>query len=153
MRFLDQPRQNQLIPGGSASINRGEVVFGNIGCVQCHTKSMTTSPISTVQALRNVRADLFSDLALHNMGPGLADEVSQGGARGDEFRTAPLWGVGKRIFFLHDGRTRDIQQAIQAHKSAANATFPASEANRVVDNYNALPDLEKQNVLNFLRSL
>ena len=94
-----------------------------------------------------------SDLAVHDMGPGLADEVTQGGAEGGEFRTAPLWGLGKRIFFLHDGRTTNLITAINAHKSAANAQFEASEANKVVDNFNALPDASKQDLLNFLRSL
>ena len=63
-----------------------------------------TTGNATVAALRNKQANLFSDLALHNMGPGLADDIVQGVARGDEFRTAPLWGLGKRLFFLHDGR-------------------------------------------------
>ncbi|MFL6712208.1 MAG: di-heme oxidoredictase family protein, partial [Sulfurifustis sp.] len=92
-------------------------------------------------------------LAVHDMGPGLADSVTQGQAQGGEFRTAPLWGLGQRIFFLHDGRTKDLITAINAHKSAANATFEASEANGVVDRFNALSDTSKQDLLNFLRSL
>ena len=64
----------------------------------------------------NQNANLFSDLALHAMGPGLADDILQGAARGDEFRTAPLWGLGQRIFFLHDGRTNDLIEAIRAHQ-------------------------------------
>ena len=71
-------------------------------------------------ALANKNANLFSDLALHAMGPGLADDILQGAARGDEFRTAPLWGLGQRIFFLHDGRTTDLLEAIQAHRSDGN---------------------------------
>ena len=59
--------------------------------------------------------NLFSDLMVHHMGPGLADDIIQGAAGPDEFRTVPLWGVGQRIFFLHDGRTSDLQQAILAH--------------------------------------
>ena len=97
--------------------------------------------------------NLFSDLLVHNMGPGLADEVSQGAARGDEFRTAPLWGLGKRIFFLHDGRTDDLVTAIRAHRSAANSQFRASEANTSVDVFNSFSEGTKQNLLNFLRSL
>ena len=81
------------------------------------------------------------------MGRGLADGISQGGANGNEFRTAPLWGVGQRIFFLHDGRTSDLAQAIQAHAS------PGSEANRVVFLYDSLREEQKQDLLNFLRSL
>ena len=58
----------------------------------------------------NVTFQPLSDFALHSMGKGLADGVSQGNASGTEFRTAPLWGVGQRIFFLHDGRTNDLER-------------------------------------------
>ena len=82
---------------------------------------------------------MFSDLMLHRMGPGLADGISQGQAGPDEFRTTPLWGVGQRMFFLHDGRTSDLMQAILAHASNAGGGYPASEANGVISNFNALP--------------
>ena len=81
------------------------------------------------------------------MGVGLADGVSQGSANGREFRTAPLWGLGQRIFFLHDGRASDLVTAIKAHASGF------SEANGAVANYNNLPTSQKQELLNFLRSL
>ncbi|HEX7786085.1 MAG TPA: di-heme oxidoredictase family protein, partial [Methylomirabilota bacterium] len=84
---------------------------------------------------------------------GLADDIVQGAARGDEFRTAPLWGLGKRIFFLHDGRTNDLLEAIRAHRSDGNSKFGPSEANAVIDRFNRLDDRAKQDVLNFLRSL
>jgi len=87
------------------------------------------------------------------MGPGLADDILQGAAEGDEFRTAPLWGLGQRIFFLHDGRTRDLVQAITAHYSNGNSRFKASEANRVVERFHDLGESQKQDLLNFLRSL
>ena len=112
------------------------------------------------------------------MGPGLADGISQGQAGGDEFRTAPLWGVGQRIFFLHDGRTSDLVQAIQAHTSPGNVCVTTqnyqefsinggvsyfqpfiqaqncgSEANGVISAFNALSTSNKQDILNFLRSL
>ena len=95
----------------------------------------------------------ISDLLLHRMGPGLADEIPQGVATGDEFRTAPLWGLGQRIFFLHDGRTSDLVQAIREHRSNANSTYKASEANKVIDNFDDLGDSSKRDLLNFLRSL
>ena len=104
-------------------------------------------------ALNNKPVNLFSDVLVHGMGPGLADNIIQGGAQGDEFRTAPLWGLGQRIFFLHDGRTTNLIQAIQAHKSAGNSTFGPSEANAVIDNFNKLNEAKKQDLLNFLRSL
>jgi CxxC motif-containing protein (DUF1111 family) len=81
------------------------------------------------------------------MGTGLADGVSQGGASGSQFRSAPLWGVGQRLFFLHDGRTNDLMQAIQQHASSG------SEANGVIKNFNMLSVSDQQAVLNFLRSL
>jgi CxxC motif-containing protein (DUF1111 family) len=94
-----------------------------------------------------VAANLFSDLGLHHMGTGLADGISQGNAGPDQFRTAPLWGVGQRVFFLHDGRTSSLLQAIQAHASQG------SEANRVIENYEQLSRQDKQNLILFLRSL
>ena len=96
---------------------------------------------------------MFSDLALHQIGPGLADNIRQGEAEGDEFRTAPLWGLGRRIFFLHDGRTTNLIEAIQSHKSPGNEQFGPSEANTVIDNFNKLSERDKQDLLNFLRSL
>jgi CxxC motif-containing protein (DUF1111 family) len=81
------------------------------------------------------------------MGKGLADGITQGSAGPDEFRSAPLWGVGQRVFFLHDGRTGDLLQAIEAHRS------PGSEANRVIERFNRMKTREQQDVINFLRSL
>jgi CxxC motif-containing protein (DUF1111 family) len=147
-RFLDQPTPVTSFFGASSfSINRGRNIFNSVGCNQCHTPSLRTSPHSTSAALRDKVANLFSDVALHNMGVGLADDVAQGGARGNEFRTSPLWGLGKRIFFLHDGRTRDLIQAIREHASNG------SEANTVVGRFNLLRDDDTQDLLNFLRSL
>ena len=104
------------------------------------------------------------------MGPNLADNISQGAAGPDEFRTAPLWGVGQRIFFLHDGRAGPgnggLATAIRAHRSTSFDLFCLfgaaigsdgiacqSEANAVVNNYVALSAGQKQDLLNFLRSL
>src|SRR5262249_23153445 len=133
MRFLAPPTPSSTTPGGATSITRGKQVFTNIGCTLCHTPTLRTGN-TTVAALRNEDVNLFSDLALHQMGPGLADDIVQGNAAGDEFRTAPLWGLGQRIFFLHDGRTADLVEAIKAHKSTG------SEANKVIDQYNALSE-------------
>ena len=81
------------------------------------------------------------------MGTGLADNVSQGGAGGDQFRTAPLWGLGQRIFLLHDGRTTSLVRAISDHGSNG------SEANTVEQNFDNLSTSQQQDLLNFLRSL
>jgi CxxC motif-containing protein (DUF1111 family) len=77
----------------------------------------------------------------------LADDIIQGSAGPDEFRTAPLWGLGQRLFFLHDGRASDLVAAIQAHSSKG------SEANTSIARFNALSASEKQDIVNFLRSL
>ncbi len=147
MRFLAPPTPSQDTPGGAGSISSGKRLFGEIGCALCHTPALRTGT-STVAALSGKQVDLYSDLALHDMGDGLADGISQGQATSRDFRTAPLWGVGQRIFFLHDGRTRDLKQAIREHRSSG------SEANRVVRRFfNRLTQGEQQDLLNFLRSL
>ena len=128
------------------SIQRGKATFSTIGCALCHTPTLTTGN-STVAALNKKAANLYSDLLVHDMGDGLADGISQGQAGPREFRTSPLWGLGKRIFFLHDGRTSDLVNAIQEHSSNG------SEANGVVRNFSYLPESQKQDLLNFLRSL
>ena len=100
------------------------------------------------------------------MGSGLADDITQGLATGDMFRTPPLWGLGQRMFFLHDGRTDDLLEAIAAHESPATACFDnvgnhspvsgcygPSEANGVIGNFNALSASDRQAILDFLRSL
>lgn len=97
--------------------------------------------------MSNITYSPYSDFALHNMGTGLSDGVTQGAAGPKQFRTAPLWGLGQRLFFLHDGRTADLIQAIQAHNSSG------SEATLVIRKYNTLKTSQQQDLLNFLRSL
>jgi len=145
-RFLAPPTPSTNTPGGSDSIGRGRTQFSNVGCALCHTPTLRTGN-ATVVALRNRNANLFSDLLVHDMGDGLADGISQGQAGPREFRTAPLWGLGKRVFFLHDGRTSDLEVAIQQHRSNG------SEANGVINRFNNLSESRKQDILNFLRSL
>jgi len=162
MRFTDAP---QPAPNPSASAQRGQVVFNAIGCALCHTPQMQTAPVMNSAVLEGRPVNLFSDLLLHHMGGGLADNIIQGQAGPDEFRTTPLWGVGQRMFFLHDGRTSDLLQAIQQHfspaSSAASASaastaspaYPPSEANAVIQNFRKLSVTDQQAVLDFLRSL
>jgi CxxC motif-containing protein (DUF1111 family) len=148
MRFLApaQPATAAASSTAGQSNSNGLSVFNRIGCSLCHTPSLTTGKSSS-NALSNVTVNLYSDLAVHGMGQELADNITQGSAQGDEFRTAPLWGLGQRIFFLHDGRTSDLVQAIQAHSSSN------SEANMVIQMFNALRNSDEQDLLNFLRSL
>jgi CxxC motif-containing protein (DUF1111 family) len=147
MRFLAPPAPVTSYGNvTAASITNGSAKFNSVGCGLCHTPSLQTG-LSSVAALNQQTVNLFSDLAVHHMGAGLADGVTDGTARPDEFRTAPLWGIGQRLFFLHDGRTSDLMQAIQAHSSSG------SEASAVVSAFNALSVSDRQDILNFLRSL
>jgi CxxC motif-containing protein (DUF1111 family) len=132
-----------------------------IGCFACHTPTMVTPARSETKALQNLTVHPYSDLLVHHMGKGLADDITQGLAIGDMFRTTPLWGVGQRMFFLHDGRTNDLLKAIHAHYSLGGdcddsreeVCYGASEANGVIDHFNALSVRDKQAILAFLRSL
>jgi CxxC motif-containing protein (DUF1111 family) len=124
----------------------GEDMFEKVGCVLCHSQTLSTAQ-GNYTGLSYVKYHPFSDFALHHMGTNLADGVSQGVAGPDEFRTAPLWGVGQRLFFLHDGRSRDLIDAIEQHSSRG------SEANAVIRRFNQLAPERKQHLLEFLRSL
>jgi len=130
----------------TASTARGRQVFQKIGCHACHVMTQTTGQ-SEYRGQSKVSFSPFSDFALHDMGGGLADGISQGDATGREFRTAPLWGIGQRLFFLHDGRTSDLYQAITAHASSG------SEAKTVIANFAMLSPADQQALLDFLRSL
>jgi CxxC motif-containing protein (DUF1111 family) len=130
----------------SPSEFNGQQVFTNVGCALCHSPALTTGE-ALYAALSNMTYHPFSDFALHHMGSGLADRITQGQAGSDQFRTAPLWGLGQRVFFLHDGRTANLIQAILAHSSSG------SEANQVVHGFQVLPPQQQQDLLNFLRSL
>ncbi|MGA9545136.1 MAG: di-heme oxidoredictase family protein [Candidatus Sulfotelmatobacter sp.] len=124
----------------------GAADFNAIGCNLCHSPTLTTGT-SAFTGMSNVAYHPYSDFALHDMGTGLADGIHQGSAGPNQFRTAPLWGLGQRLFFLHDGRTSDLIQAIQAHSSSG------SEANMVIRKYDSLKPSQVQDLLNFLRSL
>lgn len=142
MRLLAPPQPAPANP----SANNGRALFDSTGCTMCHTPVLQSGK-SSFDGLSNQAVNLYSDLALHNMGQTLNDGVTQGQANGAQWRTAPLWGLGARIFLLHDGRTGDLVQAIQLHDS------PGSEAHQVIQNFQQLNAQQKQDLLNFLRSL
>ena len=158
MRFTDGPAPD---PHPGASARRGQAVFAQIGCALCHTAQMQTAPVMNSPVLQDRPVSLYSDLMVHHMGANLADNIIQGQAGPDEFRSSPLWGVGQRIFFLHDGRTSDLLDAIREHASPASPAvpsqnipaYPASEANGVIRHFNSLSSTDKQAILDFLRSL
>ncbi|HEY6511521.1 MAG TPA: di-heme oxidoredictase family protein [Burkholderiaceae bacterium] len=148
MRFLAPPKQSLQVKNATpASIARGRQLFSDVGCALCHAPSLKTYPRASMAQMSGKTVNLFSDLLIHDMGSGLADGIQQGQASGREFRTAPLWGLGQRLFFLHDGRTSDLRQAILEHYS------DGSEANTVTRRFFELSDSQEQDVLNFLRSL
>jgi CxxC motif-containing protein (DUF1111 family) len=152
MRFLAPPPPGAVVLNGqqvsARSIFIGSLLFISVGCATCHNPAPGTTQVSNfVPALSNVPVLAFSDIEIHHMGTGLADNISQGSAGGDQFRTAPLWGLGQRIFLLHDGRTTNLLTAIQAHASQG------SEATTVEENFFDLSPSQQQDVLDFLRSL
>jgi len=142
MRLSAPPTPVPLIPDTEA----GQDAFEKTGCALCHSETLTTAQ-ANFTGMGSVSYQPLSDFALHHMGANLADGVSQGVAGPDEFRTAPLWGVGQRLFFLHDGRTSDLLNAIEQHRSRG------SEANEVIRRFDNLPSGQKQHLLDFLRSL
>jgi len=149
MRLLAPPTPSTTSPGGATSIANGRRLFSAVGCATCHTPTFnSTQPSNFTSSLGNAPVNAFSDLEIHHMGTGLADNVSQGGAGGDQFRTAPLWGLGQRIFLLHDGRTNNLLTAIEDHESNG------SEGTQAEVNFDQLlTPSQQQDVLNFLRSL
>jgi CxxC motif-containing protein (DUF1111 family) len=152
MRTLAPPPTGGVILNGvavsSTSIANGKSLFTAVGCAVCHNPTPGTTQASNITGgLNKQPVNAYSDIEVHHMGTGLADNVSQGGAGGDQFRTAPLWGLGQRIFLLHDGRTTNLITAINDHGSNG------SEANTALNNAAALSFSQQQDLINFLRSL
>jgi CxxC motif-containing protein (DUF1111 family) len=159
MRFLAPPPPGSVVLNGVAvsatSIANGQRLFSAIGCATCHNPTPGTTQVSNntpttsgVGSLSLNPVNAFSDIEIHHMGTVLADNVSQGGAGGDQFRTAPLWGLGQRIFLLHDGRCTNLLCAIEAHESNGGE---ASTVEAIFDQN--LSSSQQQDILNFLRSL
>ena len=122
-------------PRPSGSQSAGAIVFEETGCATCHVPTLKAGT-------RDV--PLYSDLLLHDMGPGLDDAVVQGSARGRDWRTAPLWGLGDRTRFLHDGRADSLEAAILAH---------GGEAEAARQRFTSLADDQLRDLLEFLNSL
>lgn len=147
LRCLNSPpRRNEQ----DATVQSGAAVFAQIGCENCHTETLKTG-YSPIAALSNVSFHPYTDLLLHDMGPGLDDGYTEGSAKTSEWRTTPLWGLGLaedaqggKIFLLHDGRATSIEQAIELH---------GGEANNSVNQYKALSATDKAALIKFLKSL
>ena len=154
-----------------AEVILGKSIFSNIGCVSCHTDTHQTSEFHPLAELRNQTIHPYTDLLLHDMGPGLADSLGEGEATGAEWRTAPLWGLGLSACvtggvagnrgwdafgldgheyctphrsYLHDGRARSIDEAIRWHGGEGQAAKLA---------YEQLSASDRDALLAFLNSL
>jgi CxxC motif-containing protein (DUF1111 family) len=134
---------------GAAETDDGEELFGDIGCASCHVESLETGP-SDIRALDEQTIRPYTDLLLHDMGPDLADNRPEGDASGSEWRTPPLWGIGLvenvngHTRFLHDGRARNIEEAILWH---------GGEAEEARVRFTDLSESDRRAVLAFLESL
>ncbi len=134
----------------SPDVLKGKGVFHDLGCASCHVPSWRTGDAEGQAPLSNQLIWPYTDLLLHDMGEGLADNRPEGAADGREWRTPPLWGIGLtgtvsgHSFFLHDGRARNLEEAILWH---------GGEAQRSRDGYTTLPKSDRDALMAFLRSL
>lgn len=128
----------------------GETLFNSAGCAACHTPTFTTSAFHPHAELRNQTIHPYTDLLLHDMGPGLADNLPEGDASGTEWRTAPLWNIGLTSgvsggeAYLHDGRARNLTEAILWHGGEGESAKQAFEA---------LSASDQAKIIHFLKSL
>jgi CxxC motif-containing protein (DUF1111 family) len=135
---------------GDAAVLRGKAAFYGAGCASCHAPKFVTSRDADNPAHRFQLIWPYSDFLLHDMGPGLADNRPEGQADGQEWRTPPLWGIGLtetvsgHTFFLHDGRARDLVEAILWH---------GGEAQRARDAFARMSQATRDDVVAFLESL
>ena len=146
-RVLAVPMQRDA---AAPTVERGRRLFTDAGCTACHVPTMSTGDASPVALLRNATFHPYTDLLLHDMGEGLADDRRDGDATGREWRTPPLWGIGLvetvngHTRFLHDGRARNLEEAVLWH---------GGEAQRSRDRFMAMPAADRKALLAFLESL
>jgi CxxC motif-containing protein (DUF1111 family) len=154
---LDQLNRYAVLLGVGAQrdlrdpqVVRGKQLFTSASCVACHTPSFTTSAHHPKGELRNQTIRPYTDLLLHDMGPGLADSMAEGDATGAEWRTAPLWNIGLTAGvaggegYLHDGRARTIEEAILWH---------GGEAEQAKENFRKMSAADREALVKFIRSL
>lgn len=134
----------------NADVIAGKQIFTNISCGKCHTPQMQTGP-STIAALANKTIFPYTDLLLHDMGPSLNDGYTEGTAMPAEWRTPPLWGLGLsknsqggKVFLLHDGRAKSIEEAVSFH---------GGEASQSKTKFQQLNASDKAKLIQFLESL
>jgi CxxC motif-containing protein (DUF1111 family) len=147
---LGAPRT--ALPASSPVVQRGRELFDTLACARCHVPQLTTgrSPGAVAGAINGQPIWPYTDLLLHDMGPGLDDGVAEKGAPGQEWRTAPLWGLGLAqrvngsVGFLHDGRARSIEEAILWH---------GGEAAAARERFTALAPEQRRRLLGWLQQL
>ncbi|MDP9493889.1 MAG: c-type cytochrome [Actinomycetota bacterium] len=145
-RTLAVPARRDL---DSPDVRSGAGLFDDIGCTSCHQPSQQTGE-DPITALANQTIYPFTDLLLHDMGPGLADNRPDGVASGTEWRTSPLWGIGLtetvngHVFFLHDGRARSLEEAVLWH---------GGEAEEARNGFTALSSEQRSQLIAFMESL
>jgi CxxC motif-containing protein (DUF1111 family) len=137
--LLAAPPRGQI----NDSVLAGEKIFASMNCTACHIPLLKTGP-SLIDAIAGKEIQPYTDLLLHDMGQDLADNIEQGMANGSEWRTQPLWGLSKKKFFLHDGRTSDITTAIILH---------GGEALKSRNAFLKLKSKDRADLLSFLNSL
>ncbi|MFA6260224.1 MAG: di-heme oxidoredictase family protein [Bacteroidia bacterium] len=147
LRTLKAPKQRNP---QDVTVAAGKQVFLNAGCASCHKEQLKTGS-STIPQLAGVTIYPYTDLLLHDMGPGLDDGYTEGSATTAEWKTPPLWGLGLvpasqggQYFLLHDGRAKSIEEAIEWH---------GGEATGSVTKYKQLSGADKQALVTFLKSL
>ncbi|MGD8608977.1 MAG: di-heme oxidoredictase family protein, partial [Myxococcales bacterium] len=129
---------------------RGRQWMRDLGCTDCHKESVETGAHGFIAELSFQKIRPYTDLLLHDMGEGLADDRPAFDADGREWRTAPLWGIGRveavnrHTFFLHDGRARGFEEAILWH---------GGEAREAKERFRSLPAVERRALVRFLESL
>jgi CxxC motif-containing protein (DUF1111 family) len=129
---------------------KGEKLFASAGCVQCHTPALKTSAYHPLAELRNQTIRPYTDLLVHDMGKGLADNLAEGNASGAQWRTPPLWGTGLTRgvsggeAYLHDGRARDLSEAVLWH---------GGEGEQAREQFRKMSAADRAALLRFLRSL
>jgi CxxC motif-containing protein (DUF1111 family) len=134
----------------NACVLRGKAIFATAHCAVCHVPSLQTGDRPELPELSNQTIHPFTDLLLHDMGEGLADHRPIFDASGRDWRTPPLWGVGLvskvngHTCFLHDGRARNLAEAILWHDGEAHAAR---------ERFRALPAADREALIAFLQSL
>ena len=134
----------------NAQALQGEQLFVTANCVKCHTPTLTTSPFHPAAELRNQIIHPYTDVLLHDMGAGLADNMGEGIATGSEWRTPPLWSIGLTAgvsggeAYLHDGRARNLEEAILWH---------GGEAEAAKESFRTMSATDRAALIKFLKSL